>query len=612
MKKFELEFSVDPLFKKASADFDEGGAKGLLLNHLAIDAHGRIVFDSSDDIETSGLKSENGRLEGKTISSELYESSEERLNQIICTSDEQTVDIDLSALGSKFFPNLDQLDSQDLCPSLRLLDLEETSGPLDIPFLKAPEDWRQRKDDGSLANLDDKSGIFLDDDNAIGFEDENEPPDNFQSGLYAGFGEGGDAWARDVKLEPQLRTGNPDSGADLAQAGESGGTIEMGGPRVTDPIHTTSLRHGTDEGGHGDILSYFDQALQKSWAGPEHWRIRRMKDNTKAPSVVQTKRREREPFEIDFASSIDPTLAELIYTPAVSTSTISLSRTQRVSKTRNLLPDDKHFSSRHLVRLFLKPKARISTRHTIKGGRRSGDTGICENAARGEIDEVFWAQQDIERTPNNGGQDDEPHGHYDASFFQDDGLPFIDSLPDDDDGSFTDAREAFSPGINHAPSSGTNGLEHMLLASSQDGPFGSQLVTQNKRLRPDYVQYARVAKKVDVRRLKEEMWKGFGFKEVRQSGRLMCVPPLNLRQDQPDQRSPPAQDTLEEDCRTISFTGVMKGLQQVYPTQAMADISTSYCFICLLHLANEKGLDIRDDEGLDDLKIQQDPAAEIT
>src|SRR5438552_14871066 len=49
LKKFELEFAVDPLFKKATADFDEGGAKGLLLNHLSIDAEGRIVFDSSDD-----------------------------------------------------------------------------------------------------------------------------------------------------------------------------------------------------------------------------------------------------------------------------------------------------------------------------------------------------------------------------------------------------------------------------------------------------------------------------------------------------------------------------------------------------------------------------------
>lgn len=48
MKKFDLEFSVDPLFKKTCADFDEGGASGLLLNHLQIYGNGRIVFDASD------------------------------------------------------------------------------------------------------------------------------------------------------------------------------------------------------------------------------------------------------------------------------------------------------------------------------------------------------------------------------------------------------------------------------------------------------------------------------------------------------------------------------------------------------------------------------------
>jgi len=41
---------VDPLFKKTSADFDEGGAKGLLLNHLSLDGEGRIVFDAGDTV----------------------------------------------------------------------------------------------------------------------------------------------------------------------------------------------------------------------------------------------------------------------------------------------------------------------------------------------------------------------------------------------------------------------------------------------------------------------------------------------------------------------------------------------------------------------------------
>jgi len=35
-KKQDLEFAVDPLLKKTCADFDEGGAGGLLMNHLSL------------------------------------------------------------------------------------------------------------------------------------------------------------------------------------------------------------------------------------------------------------------------------------------------------------------------------------------------------------------------------------------------------------------------------------------------------------------------------------------------------------------------------------------------------------------------------------------------
>ena len=44
----------------------------------------------------------------------------------------------------------------------------------------------------------------------------------------------------------------------------------------------------------------------------------------------------------------------------------------------------------------------------------------------------------------------------------------------------------------------------------------------------------------------------------------------------------------------------------------MADISTSYCFICLLHLANEKGLVLGTEPGLEELSIEKDFTAETT
>ena len=63
---------------------------------------------------------------------------------------------------------------------------------------------------------------------------------------------------------------------------------------------------------------------------------------------------------------------------------------------------------------------------------------------------------------------------------------------------------------------------------------------------------------------------------------------------------------------TLMFTDVVNNLQHVYPKQQMADISTSYCFICLLHLANEKGLVIENQENWTDLSIRRDFTAEIT
>lgn len=47
-KSLDQEFTVDPLFKKTSADFDEGGAGGILMNHLGCDESMKVVFDAGD------------------------------------------------------------------------------------------------------------------------------------------------------------------------------------------------------------------------------------------------------------------------------------------------------------------------------------------------------------------------------------------------------------------------------------------------------------------------------------------------------------------------------------------------------------------------------------
>ena len=55
---------------------------------------------------------------------------------------------------------------------------------------------------------------------------------------------------------------------------------------------------------------------------------------------------------------------------------------------------------------------------------------------------------------------------------------------------------------------------------------------------------------------------------------------------------------------SLEFTTVMKGLRNSYPKDSIQDISTSYCFICLLHLANENGLVLSNEESLQELRIE--------
>ena len=496
---------MDPLFKKVAADFDEGGAKGLLLNHLAIDSNGRIVFDSSDDAEDASAEANSTRVKSEAMAADDVQEGEPATGKKDqnAPSQTQTKDIDIASLGARFFPNLDRLDEQDICPSLKTFDLGDPAGSLDIPFLKAPEDWRQESSSPMKGNLGDQTGIFLDGDNVAGFEDDDGVLGGFDMGADAAFGEGGEAWAKNAAIEPQAHM--RDVGFEEGVGQNQGDGIGVGDFEPDSNQYAVSLHHKRNEGDHEDILSYFDNALKKNWTGPEHWRIRRIKDINKASAPAPSKRKEKEPFEIDFASPLDPALAEMIYTPAPSNSAISLPKTQWKSKTRNLLPDDKHFNSRHLLRLFLKPKARMGSRRQVLSTRLHIAT---DEVPENEMDEAFWARK--ENAANQASPDGEaPQGDYDANFFQDDGLGFPNGPPDDEE-HFADAREAFSPGAD----GNARGESQGTAIGSQEGAFGTQLVTHSRRLRPEYVQYARVAKKVDVRRLKEEMWRGIGFEDV--------------------------------------------------------------------------------------------------
>ncbi|RDA90362.1 hypothetical protein CP533_3364 [Ophiocordyceps camponoti-saundersi (nom. inval.)] len=590
LKKFELEFAVDPLFKKASADFDEGGARGLLLNHLMIDSRGRIVFDSSDDSDDAvGLDKRKDDQDTESPADDDGEKGEDDDDD----DDDTAVPIDLASLSQRFFPDLARLDELDVCPSLKTFVLGDASGAIDMPFLKAPDDWRtdQDKSEDAPASFDDDD----DDDGGLGLGALDMGEED------VAFGEGGEVWAREAALDPQMRV------FDGGRTGDDDDDDDDNQDRAGYVVAMTQPQRSADKM-HEDILCFFDQALRKNWTSAEHWRIRKIKDVTKCET--KQRRREKEPFEIDFSSAPD---LDVLHTQASSNAAISMPKKDWTCKSRNLLPDDRHFNSRSLLSLFLKPRARLTTRRHLHHHRRLHQDGMTGPS---EMDEAFWANHKGEAHDimTSSQQEGGVGGDYDANFFQDDdGLPFPLMAEDDEDDDFADAREHLSPPIGedqdsnatHVPPEGNllfpllgNTFAAGTAATTQFSAtaFGSSLVTQTRRVRPEYVQYARKAKKVDVRRLKEEMWKGMGLGN----------------DDKKDDDSNPNETHLPTPPppSELRFSSVIQGLKKVYPKPVMDDISTSYCFICLLHLANEKGLAIEKTDGLDELLIRRDWSAD--
>lgn len=122
-------------------------------------------------------------------------------------------------------------------------------------------------------------------------------------------------------------------------------------------------------------------------------------------------------------------------------------------------------------------------------------------------------------------------------------------LNDDFDDDYAYDNEAPLPDLGQAVDSGI--------------AMGDSLVATFKPTHALSLNYARTAKKIDVQELKRVLW----------------------QEIQPKTRSRTEHST--------SFSSLVQGLDKTdLPKEMLKDVSVPYCFICLLHLANEHNLDI--------------------
>lgn len=592
VKKLDLEFTVDPLFKKTSADFDEGGAGGLLMNHLGVDSKARVVFDASDvpgqeDVEESDTPV---GLEDEDMQSEVDQEDEGDMTETELTSknDRNGDFIDLTKIRSKLFGQNDFAIGQE--DALGTLLTEMTVCPTFASFRFAPDD----NTPFSALMAENENGTSVAP--TFGFDTmaqsntyDDEPLNDgavFGDGMDDAFGEIGGGGMIDFNAGSAEPFDYQEASFD---DGEEGGNLFTGEARGPPDFSSLQgiLNNSSDQPFEGDdFFGYFDQKMSKNWAGPEHWKMRNMMVSTavganaaNGSAPEKSTRKPKEPFVINFTSAEGAVASKDLFETGKGQSGTLLPASTDFDDLY-LLPEDRHFSSKQLLRLFIKPRAMLNPRR--HGQMLDERAGVRTN---GEAD--YW----IQAAAQHGGL--EGQGGAALGFDDDDdvGMPVVpfdtQFFHEDEDGGFDPMGEA---------------TENAMALEPEDEELTTQAL---KRIRPEFVNYAKKAKRVDIRKLKENIWRELAIFAAEdeedpetsgeQSGSGMGDESARHSTPKPgDSMDLDKSDLIKRDpTDPRSFDAVLSGLRKLYPKDRMDEISTSYCFICLLHLANEEGLQIQ-------------------
>ncbi|TMW94675.1 hypothetical protein EJD97_009948 [Solanum chilense] len=392
VKKFDAAFAVDPLYHQTSAQFDEGGAKGLLLNNLGIYGNCHVFFDSFE-------------IPGKLVPEAVRH--------------DRTDSIDVSFAKDcveEMVLNMPKKD--EISPSLRHI-ICQFSGEMPVP---AETDF---SDQISPEQNSEPFGPDVDDD------------------AFDNCG----AWPMDH-----------DDGISLSEQGSH--DVDQISSNQQEDSQPFTFPDAEDDDRSERVDDYLFLSLgfsskHNSWAGPDHWKYRKVKvseePSNEDGSPVKTKKmksRKAEP-EIDFTKALDTDLLH-VFAPPKNPKLLLLPANR--TPCNRLLPEDCHYQPENLVKLFLRPNVTCL-------GRRG------------------------KQIPDEAGQQSEDFG----------------AMPSwDDDGGFP---EAFDDGNTFS-----------------DVDESSTLVSQPRQVNKIEVQYDKTSKQVDVQALKETLWDQLNQTSVEEEG----------------------------------------------------------------------------------------------
>ncbi|XP_034286659.1 condensin complex subunit 2 [Pantherophis guttatus] len=311
--------------------------------------------------------------------------------------------------------------------------------------------------------------------------------------------------------------------------------------------------------------SYFSPRIMSMWAGPEHWRFKpRHKGDANAERVSKRKTIKKV-FEINFDEEID---FELHFRKTRAATVLSKSTLQSQSKKSNTLPTDFHYDPDNLTRLFLKPQIRLS--NLLPQGRspshHDDDDEVREYDYNNPNDTSNFCPAVQE---GDSDDDNEP-----VKFIGQGGMFEMTAYPtggDDHDGELDDGKVK---GFNIS----TYGEANM--------------VAEPQKVNKIDIQYAKTAKKMDMKRLKQSMW------------RLLTDVPKNQTEEESEGTQKKVNSSSISSPKV--FSSITKDLLQSLPSVMAKNLSVPLAFACLLHLANEKNLKLQGVQDLSEVLVLQE------
>ncbi|KAM5227220.1 condensin complex subunit 2 [Ctenodactylus gundi] len=309
--------------------------------------------------------------------------------------------------------------------------------------------------------------------------------------------------------------------------------------------------------------SYFSPRTMKMWAGPDHWRFRpRHKQDTTSQSE-RGKKSTKKDFEIDFDEDID---FDVYFRKTKAATVLTKSTLENQNWRATTLPTDFHYEIDALVQLHLKPGLRFLK---MTQGKNT------ETEHYEEIGEYDY------NNPN------------DTSNFCP-GLQAAESDDEESDSLFARPVGTFDLTSNpcHTPrttqeNGGTPEGQGMDITTYGE----SNLVAEPRKVSKIEIHYAKTAKKMDMKKLKQSMWN------------LLTEFPRKEANAKANHSGPAREGVPAEVSDEKMLSGLTKDLQQSLPPVMAQNLSIPLAFACLLHLANEKNLKLKGIEDLSDVLV---------